>query len=98
VRVESDLFHARVPEGAVYVGRAAPGLPASPYANPYRAGIYGAATAVELYRAYLAARPRLAEAARLELAGRDLACWCKLPAAGEPDHCHAAVLLELANG
>lgn len=33
-----------------------------------------------------------------ELRGRDLACYCPLPADGEPDHCHAAVLLELANG
>lgn len=33
-----------------------------------------------------------------ELAGRDLMCWCPLPAPGEPDHCHAAVLLRLANG
>lgn len=40
---------------------------------------------------------RLAEAVRTELAGRDLMCWCPLPAEGEPDHCHAAVLLELAN-
>ena len=32
-----------------------------------------------------------------ELAGKNLACWCPLPAPGEPDICHAAVLLELAN-
>lgn len=32
-----------------------------------------------------------------ELRGRDLACWCPLPEPGQPDHCHAAVLLELAN-
>ncbi|MFJ1696244.1 DUF4326 domain-containing protein [Streptomyces sp. NPDC088252] len=31
------------------------------------------------------------------LRGKDLACTCPLPADGEPDHCHAAVLLELAN-
>lgn len=31
------------------------------------------------------------------LAGRDLACWCLLPADGEPDVCHGAVLLSLAN-
>jgi hypothetical protein len=37
------------------------------------------------------------EQAREELAGKDLACWCKLPAAGEPDVCHAAVLLSVAN-
>jgi hypothetical protein len=31
-----------------------------------------------------------------ELAGKDLACWCKPPADGQPDHCHARVLLEFA--
>ena len=31
------------------------------------------------------------------LRGRNLACWCPLPSPGQPDHCHAAVLLELAN-
>jgi uncharacterized protein DUF4326 len=30
------------------------------------------------------------------LKGRDLACTCPLPNAGEPDYCHANVLLELA--
>jgi Domain of unknown function (DUF4326) len=33
---------------------------------------------------------------RRELRGRDLACWCPRPAAGEADVCHAAVLLEVA--
>ena len=31
------------------------------------------------------------------LRNHNLACWCPLPAPGEPDHCHAAVLLEIAN-
>jgi hypothetical protein len=31
------------------------------------------------------------------LRGKDLACTCPLPEPGQPDHCHAAVLLELAN-
>jgi hypothetical protein len=30
------------------------------------------------------------------LKGRDLACTCSPPPAGEPDYCHATVLLELA--
>lgn len=34
---------------------------------------------------------------RALLFGRDLACWCPLPAPGQPDHCHAAVLLAAAN-
>jgi Domain of unknown function (DUF4326) len=32
-----------------------------------------------------------------DLRGKNLACWCPLPRRGEPDTCHAAVLLELAN-
>lgn len=31
-----------------------------------------------------------------DLRGKNLGCWCPLPAPGEPDCCHAAVLLELA--
>jgi Domain of unknown function (DUF4326) len=31
------------------------------------------------------------------LRGRDLACPCPLPEPGQADHCHAQVLLELAN-
>jgi len=31
------------------------------------------------------------------LRGKNLACWCPLPEPGEPDTCHAALLLELAN-
>jgi hypothetical protein len=37
------------------------------------------------------------EEIRRELADKNLACWCKLPKAGEEDMCHAAVLLRLAN-
>ena len=36
--------------------------------------------------------------ARRELRGRNLACWCPLPKAGEEDQCHAVVLLQIANG
>ncbi|RPE05543.1 DUF4326 domain-containing protein [Chitinophaga lutea] len=39
-----------------------------------------------------AGRPPSAEAIRAELAGKNLACWCKV---GEP--CHGDVLLEVAN-
>lgn len=37
------------------------------------------------------------DAMRRELRGHDLACWCKTPAPGEMDRCHAAILLALAN-
>ena len=97
VRVEGDLFHGRVPAGAVYVGRAAPGLSASRYANPYKVSAYGLPEAARLYLEYVASRPDLLEAARRELAGRDLACWCKLPEPGEPDLCHAALLIAVVS-
>lgn len=35
VKVTGDLFHGQVPDGAVYVGRACPGLPGSAYRNMF---------------------------------------------------------------
>ncbi|MEU9333174.1 DUF4326 domain-containing protein [Streptomyces sp. NPDC048290] len=48
--------------------------------------------AVDWYRAWAVSQPDLAAAARRQLRGRDLMCWCptELP-------CHGDVLLELAN-
>lgn len=97
VRVAGYLFHGHVPAVAVYVGRAAPGLPASPYANPYPVRLHGLAEASRLYLEYLASRPDLLAVASRELAGKDLACWCPLPAEGDPDLCHAAMLLRLVS-
>jgi hypothetical protein len=76
----------RKPPGAVVVARP------SRWGNPYRVADHGRAEAVARYRRYLADHPELAEAARRELAGKDLACWCK-----PGDLCHADVLLEVAN-
>jgi len=88
VRVSGDLFHGVVPDGAVYVGRAAPGLPASQYANPYSVKILGRDGALRLYREYLEQHPDLVAQARGDLAGRDVACWCRLD-----ENCHGDVLL-----
>ena len=44
-----------------------------------------------------AREPTTIEDVRRELRGKTLMCWCALPKPGEPDVCHAAVLLELAN-
>jgi hypothetical protein len=100
VRVAGDLFHGRVPAGAVYVGRGAPGLPASPYRNRHRAGPcrpcgveHDRAGAVAAYARDLAARPALVAAARAERAGADLACWCR-----PGELCHADVLLSVVGG
>jgi hypothetical protein len=92
VQVEGDLFHGRVPAGAAYVGRATPGLPASPYANPFPVRRHGRDAVIQLFYDHVAAHPGLAAAIRRDLAGRDLAFWCPLSAA-----CHGDVLLELAN-
>lgn len=51
---------------------------------------------IDLYRRWLTGKPELVAAAREQLAGRDLMCWCPLPEPGEPDHCHATVLLSIA--
>ena len=48
--------------------------------------------AIALYREHLLAHPDLVDRIKRELAGRDLACWCK------PDEaCHADLLLKIAN-
>jgi hypothetical protein len=83
MRVRGDLHHGQVPDGAVYIGRATPTLPASPFANPFKVSRYGREGALTLYSQYLDDRPELVERARAELAGRAVACWCK-PA----DRCH----------
>lgn len=53
--------------------------------------------AVGYFREYCPPGSPLAEAARRILRGNNLGCWCPLPTPGEPDNCHAAVLLELSN-
>jgi hypothetical protein len=100
VRVIGDLFHGRVPPGAVYVGRGAPGLVASPYANPHRVGscrrcgvTHDRASAVAAYARDLTTNPTRMASVRRDLGGWDLACWCRL----EVGPCHADVLLALAN-
>jgi hypothetical protein len=59
------------------------------------------ATLGELLAAHCAWLRRLGgtplERATSELRGRNLACWCPLPALGEDDECHAAILLRIAN-
>jgi Domain of unknown function (DUF4326) len=90
VKVTGDLFHERVPNGAVYTGRAATGLRRSPYANPFPVKTYGLAESLRRYRLHAAGFD--AATLRRDLAGKDLACWCPLD-----QRCHADVLLELAN-
>jgi hypothetical protein len=77
----------RKPAGAVVVSRP------SPWGNPYTVAEHGRERSVALYRQHLAEHPELVDTARRELAGKDLACWCR-----PGELCHADVLLKLANG
>lgn len=47
--------------------------------------------AVSRYRDYLKKHPELMEAAKKELKGKVLGCWCS------PQACHGDVLMEIAN-
>lgn len=92
----------RMPEGAVCVGRP------SRWGNPFRIGetawvvtrdsagdvqVVDAAHAVRLFEEYVDANADLlVPLIREHLAGKDLACWCRV---GYP--CHADVLLRIAN-
>jgi Domain of unknown function (DUF4326) len=76
----------RKPSGAVVVARP------TRWGNPFPVAEHGRAEAVQLYRDWLASQPGLINEARVQLGGRDLACWCP---PGQP--CHADVLLHIAN-
>ena len=72
--------------GAVYVGRP------TKWGNPFVLGRDGdRATVIARYRTWLLAQPDLVAAARRELAGKHLICWCA------PCACHGDVLRDVAN-
>lgn len=52
--------------------------------------------AVSLYLGFAPQNQRLVEAARAELRGKNLACWCPKDDPYD-DCCHAAILLKIAN-
>lgn len=70
----------------------------------YRAWLTGELTQTDIEAKYapLVARHLLAKRKWVlegmhHLKGKNLACRCKPPEPGQPDHCHAVVLMELAN-
>lgn len=79
----------------------------SPFGNPHTYGnvcplcpgvVHSRPEAGLAYRGVLRGDPALVDEARRVLAGRPLACYCPLPAEGEPDTCHAALLIRVAAG
>lgn len=78
--------HEHGDTGGIYVGRP------TKFGNPFVVNVDGTRSEViELYRKRLMSNPKLIAAAKLELAGHDLVCWCA------PLPCHANILLEVAN-
>jgi hypothetical protein len=77
----------RKPDNTVVVARP------SRWGNPYAAGKDGVIDRAEAVRLYRAHQDELDHnEIRRALAGKNLACWCRLD---QP--CHADVLLEIAN-
>lgn len=83
---------AKLPEGAVYVGRP------SKWGNPFVIGRDGSRRVVmRKYAQWVSARMKdykddFGKEMVRELKGKDLICWCA------PEACHADILLHLANG
>lgn len=82
-----------VPPDAIYVGRPTKwGNPFSHVASSHPVMlVQDREEAISMYRGWLDDHPELVHAARQELKGKDLVCWCA------PRACHADVLLEIAN-
>lgn len=63
------------------------------WGNPYVVGIDGTREeCIEKYREGLRGSPKFVEAARRELKGKQIACWCA------PLPCHGDVLAAVADG
>lgn len=81
-----NKYKDEVPKEAVYIGRP------NKWGNPFVIGKDGTREEViAKYRIWLLAQPEKVEAAKRELAGKDLVCFCA------PKGCHGDVLLEVAN-
>jgi hypothetical protein len=81
------VINQRRDVGGVYIGRP------SKFGNPFVIGRDGnRAEVIRKYEEWLLAQPALVEAARRELRGHDLRCFCA------PLACHGDVLLRVANG
>lgn len=74
------------PRSGVYIGRP------SKFGNPFVIGRDGdRAQVIAKFEQYMRANPALMEAAKRELRGKDLICWCA------PLACHGDVLTRIAN-
>ena len=80
------VVHCKKEPYDVYIGRP------SKWGNPFVLGKDGnREEVIEKYKAWIEAQPTLLEAARKELKGKTLGCWCS------PRLCHGDVLIDIAN-
>lgn len=82
------------PPDAVYVGR--PTMFGNPFTHlasrvPATLRVDTREEAIARYEVWLAHHPELIAAAKRDLRGKDLVCWCA------PQACHADTLLRIAN-
>lgn len=80
------VLNKRDSAAGVYIGRP------SKFGNPFVIGRHGdRAAVIERYEQWLRSQPALIEAAKRELRGKSLVCWCA------PLACHGDVLMRIAN-
>lgn len=75
----------RIPKGAVYIGRP------SKWGNPFPLVDGDRITCLKKYREWIVTQPELIAAAKRELRGKDLVCFCA------PQLCHGDILIQIAN-
>ena len=80
------VVHCKKEPYDVYIGRP------SKWGNPFVLGKDGnREEVVAKYKAWIEAQPALMEAAKKELKGKTLGCWCS------PLSCHGDILVGIAN-
>ena len=80
------VLNKRISSKGVYIGRP------SKWGNPFVIGADGSrAEVVRKFEEYLKSNPMLMEAAKKELKGKDLVCFCA------PLACHGDILSRIAN-
>lgn len=81
-----NKYKNNIPEGSIYIGRP------SKWGNPFIIGKDGNREEVCVkYEKWLEENKELVEAAKEELKGKDLVCFCA------PLSCHGYILLKVAN-
>lgn len=85
-----NKYHDVIPADAIYIGR--PTKWGNPFPIDTRKGITKARViALERYAEWIVKQTDIIEAAKIELKGKDLVCYCA------PKECHGDILLRIAN-